>query len=254
MIQHPLSYSQALCAPFSPKQAEGIHVLLWARGHAQCHLPGDPLQATPWTGPLSWLPHSTGTAVSFHCKSLLAGEKTLLAWRDEFHTFSAVKHNPACRKALFHLWIRPSGPPDGQSAHSSCLSKAPWEFRDLCIPVCLQLDPLHPKSRPTAHFPSHPTSFQTSVIKYLPTSPCPELPRLKLTDCSSLHNLRYKGGKNAIFSSLLCTLFEQRSKSHHSTCTWTCSKRQPIFLALQENHLYWGFYQNPPQTVLTRTR
>lgn len=32
------------------------------------------------------------------------------------------------------------------------------------------------------------------------SSPCPELPRLKLTDCCSLHNpRRYKGVKNAIF-------------------------------------------------------
>lgn len=44
--------------------------------------------------------------------------------------------------------------------------------------------------------PSKPVLSNTCPL--LP-SPCPELPRLKFTECSSLHNPRYKGVKNVIF-------------------------------------------------------
>lgn len=95
----------------------------------------------------------------------------------------------------------------GQSAHSSAPSSAPWEFHDFSIPICLRLDPLHPKWDRQPIFHLIPPSFQTSVLKHLPAaamfllpSPCPELPQLKLTRCSSLQNPRcYKAVNDAIF-------------------------------------------------------
>lgn len=93
---------------------------------------------------------------------MLDEEATLCVRRNKFHLCSALKYNPACRKAQFYLQILLLGPllPD-HLHHRSSLSIGPWELNNLYILTCLQFEPPHAEPRPIAHLPSRPTSFPT---------------------------------------------------------------------------------------------
>lgn len=107
-----------------------------------------------------------GTAIYFFLKSMLAREATLfsLELKKWVPPVQCSKMQPSLQESSVLPTNSPSRTPLAwQSApHRPSLSAGPWELNNLHILTCLQFEPLHSKSRPIAHLPSHPTSFQIS--------------------------------------------------------------------------------------------